>query len=174
MVQSALGMDESGPVEIWSEGPKFDPPTYTAPEKKDRGDKICSELKVFFKYANGIVLEPGTDPKPPGFGAIFISDTVNFRLDRGRCESDPEEVAIDLMSKRPRDFTPAARRRHRDRPSLGDGLPSGQHRALDGTQAALGPGQGRIHRQQRRQPIPRPRTTPAVDVARRDLTRIPP
>jgi hypothetical protein len=105
MIQSALGMDKSGPVEIWSEGPKFDPPTYTAPEKKDRGDKLCSALKVFFNYANGVVLEPGEgETKPPAFGGIFVSDEVHFRLDRGRCESDPEEVAIDLMSKRPRNF----------------------------------------------------------------------
>ncbi|MGW8257670.1 MAG: Gfo/Idh/MocA family protein, partial [Thermoguttaceae bacterium] len=31
-IQSALGMDHSGPTEIWVEGPKFDPPVYTAPE----------------------------------------------------------------------------------------------------------------------------------------------
>jgi len=30
------------------EGPKFDPPTYTLAEPKARGDKICSEPKVFF------------------------------------------------------------------------------------------------------------------------------
>ena len=29
-IQWALGMDESGPVEVWTEGRKFDPPTYTA------------------------------------------------------------------------------------------------------------------------------------------------
>jgi hypothetical protein len=51
-----------------------------------------------------VVLEPSADPKPPGFGAIFISDQVNFRLDRGRCESDPEDIAIDLMRQRPRDY----------------------------------------------------------------------
>jgi len=104
MVQAALGMDESGPVEIWVDGPKLEPPTYTAPEKKDRGDQLCSRPLVFFRYANGIVLEPGEDPKPPAFGGIFVSDTVKFRLDRGRCESEPEEVALDLMSRRPKDF----------------------------------------------------------------------
>ena len=105
MVQAALGMDESGPVEIWVEGGKFAPPTYTASEKKERGDKICGEPKVFYRYANGITLEPGgADAKPPAFGGTFVSDKVSFRLDRGRCESDPEDVAIDLMRKRPRDF----------------------------------------------------------------------
>jgi predicted dehydrogenase len=105
MVQGALGMDESGPVEIWVEGAKFEPLTYTAPEKKDRGDKICSEPKVFYRYATGVVLEPGSaEAKPPAFGGTFISDKVSFRLDRGRCESDPEDMAIDLMRKRPRDF----------------------------------------------------------------------
>ncbi|MBP7828006.1 MAG: Gfo/Idh/MocA family oxidoreductase [Verrucomicrobia bacterium] len=104
MIQYALGMDASGPVEIWVDGPRLNPPTYTAAENKNRGDRICSEPKVFFKYANGVVLEPSADPKPPGFGAIFISDQVNFRLDRGRCESDPEDIAIDLMRQRPRDY----------------------------------------------------------------------
>ena len=31
-IQWALGMDESGPVEVWTEGDKFNPPTYTEPE----------------------------------------------------------------------------------------------------------------------------------------------
>lgn len=104
MVQAALGMDDSGPVEIWVDGPKLEAPTYTAPEKKDRGDQICCRPLVFFRYANGVVLEPSENPKPPAFGGIFVSDTAKFRLDRGRCESEPEEIAVDLMSRRPRDF----------------------------------------------------------------------
>ncbi|WP_205880881.1 Gfo/Idh/MocA family protein [Limisphaera ngatamarikiensis] len=104
MIQMALGMDDSGPVEVWIEGEKLVPPVYTKPEPKDRGDRICSQARVFFRYANGVVLEPSEDPKPPGFGAIFITDRGRFRVDRGRVESDPEEYAIELLKRRPRGF----------------------------------------------------------------------
>ncbi len=100
-VQWALGMDESGPVEIWTEGPRFDPPTYTKSESKERGDKICSEPKVYFRYANGVVMEPGGASMG---GAIFHGENGKVTIHRGVCESDPEEIAIDALRKRPPDF----------------------------------------------------------------------
>jgi predicted dehydrogenase len=99
MIQYALGMDNSGPVEIWPEGGKFEPPVYTAPEGKKRGDGICSEPKVFFKYANGAIVEPG---KGPGFGAIFHGEKGWLKVDRGRLDSNPEEIFMDLMKNRPK------------------------------------------------------------------------
>jgi len=59
-VQWALGMDASGPVEIWTEGPKFDPPTYTEPEGRGRGEKACRSPMVFFRYAGGVTLKLDT------------------------------------------------------------------------------------------------------------------
>ena len=100
-VQCALGMDESGPVEVWTEGPKFDPPTYDQPEGKERGDKLCSATKVFFRYANGVVMEPGN---PNMGGAIFIGEKGRVTINRGSCESDPEELAIEALRKRPAGF----------------------------------------------------------------------
>lgn len=100
-VQWALGMDESGPVEVWTEGPKFDPPTYDKPEGKERGDKICAASKVFFRYANGVVMEPGNANMG---GAIFVGDKGTVTINRGICESDPDELAIDMLRKRPADF----------------------------------------------------------------------
>jgi predicted dehydrogenase len=110
MIQFALGMDESGPTEVWVEGEKLAPPTYTQVETKVRGDKLCSVPKVFFRYANGIVMELIDQcPKPafesnkvPGFGGIFECEKGTFKIDRGRVESNPDEIAIDLTSKRPR------------------------------------------------------------------------
>ena len=55
MVQYALGMDESGPVEIWTEGPKFTSLKYTEPESSKRGNAITSKPNVFFRYANGVL-----------------------------------------------------------------------------------------------------------------------
>jgi predicted dehydrogenase len=99
MVQYALGMDDSGPVEVWTEGPKWEPPTYDKAESKKRGDELAMKTKVFWCYANGVVLEPG---EAPGFGAIFHGEKGTMKVDRGRCESEPEEIAIDLRKQRPK------------------------------------------------------------------------
>lgn len=100
-VQCALGMDESGPVEVWTEGDTFSPPTYTAPETKQRGDRICREPKVFYRYANGVVMEPGEASMG---GAIFYGAKGRVTLSRGACESDPEELALEALSQRPPEF----------------------------------------------------------------------
>jgi predicted dehydrogenase len=89
-VQWALGMDESGPLEVWTEGPKFAPPTYSAPESRDRGDKTCSQPIVHFRYAGDIVMELSSGP--PG-GAIFLGQSGKITIDRGVCKSEPEEIA---------------------------------------------------------------------------------
>jgi len=101
-IQCALGMDESGPVEIWTEGGKFDPPTYTKPEAKERGDKLCSAPKVFFRYANDVLVEPGEEASMGG--AVFYGEKGRVAIARGRCESDPDELAIDALRKRPPTF----------------------------------------------------------------------
>jgi predicted dehydrogenase len=89
-VQSALGADGTGPVEVWVKGGKFNPPTITKPESTKRPNKICSEPKVFFRYANGVVLEPGN---APSFGAVFVGEKGTFTISRGRLDSDPPELA---------------------------------------------------------------------------------
>ena len=89
-VQWALGMDESGPIEVWTEGEKFNPPTYAKPESQARGDKICSNPKVFFRYAGDIVMELG---KGPMGGATFIGEKGKISIDRSKVTSDPPEIA---------------------------------------------------------------------------------
>ena len=100
-VQWALGMDESGPVEVWTEGPKLEPPAYDKPESKDRGDKLCSAAGVFFRYADGVVMELGNANMG---GAIFVGEKGKVTINRGICESDPDELAIEALRKRPANF----------------------------------------------------------------------
>ncbi len=88
-VQWALGMDETGPVEIWTEGPKFNPPTYTQPEPRTRGDKICSSPMIFYRYAGGVTFK--LDNGNPG-GAIFVGDQGKIEIFRGRVVSNPPEI----------------------------------------------------------------------------------
>jgi len=89
-VQWALGMDDSGPIEVWTEGPKFNPPTYTKPESRGRGNRICSKPKVFMRYPGDIVMELG---RGPAGGAVFIGEKGRITIRRGRVSSDPPELA---------------------------------------------------------------------------------
>ena len=87
-VQWALGMDESGPVEVWTEGEKLILPRQTEPGP--RLDSACSVPKVFFRYPGDVVMELG---KGPAGGAIFIGQKGTVTIDRGKFRSDPPEIA---------------------------------------------------------------------------------
>ena len=99
MVQYALGMDESGPVEIWTEGPKFSPLVYTEPESSKRGNAITNRPNVYFRYANGTVLEPVA--KAPQFGAYFHGEKGMMMIDRGKVASQPANLAVELLKNIP-------------------------------------------------------------------------
>ena len=94
-IQWALGMDESGPTEIWTEGPKFDPPTYTKPEGRGRGEAACKSPMVFFRYANGVTVK--LDNGNPG-GGIFIGDKGKIEIFRGRVTSNPAELVKEPIT----------------------------------------------------------------------------
>ncbi|PIZ36194.1 MAG: gfo/Idh/MocA family oxidoreductase [Armatimonadetes bacterium CG_4_10_14_0_8_um_filter_66_14] len=94
-VQWALGMDEGGPVEMWTEGPAFDPPTYTAAESGARGNKLCSQPPVFMRYPGEVVMELGNGPSG---GAVFVGENGKLTIDRGKCVSDPPELAKEPLT----------------------------------------------------------------------------
>ncbi len=94
-IQWALGMDASGPVEVWTEGPSFDPPTYTAPESRSRGDKICSSPMIFYRYADGVTVK--LDNGNPG-GAIFVGTEGKIEIFRGRITSNPAELVDEQLT----------------------------------------------------------------------------
>lgn len=100
-VQCALNMDQSGPLEMWTEGGTFHPPTYTAPEPKARGDQLCSIPKVYFRYAGDIIMELGKGP--PG-GAIFMGEKGTATIDRAVFRTDPPALAGDTLENRPAGF----------------------------------------------------------------------
>lgn len=94
-VQWALGMDETGPVEVWVEGDKYDPPTYTEPTPREPGDKQCSRPMIFYRYADGTLLK--LDNGPPG-GAVFIGEKGKITIDRAKVNSDPVEIAKEPIT----------------------------------------------------------------------------
>ncbi len=99
MIQYALGMDNSGPVEFWPEGKKYEPPVYAAPESKKRGDSMTSDPLVHFKYANGVVVEPG---KAPNFGAVFHGEKGVVTINRGHVDADDPAIFDAIIKERPK------------------------------------------------------------------------
>ncbi|MDR1923865.1 MAG: Gfo/Idh/MocA family oxidoreductase [Planctomycetaceae bacterium] len=95
-IQCALGLDDTGPVEILVEGDKLEPPTYNKPDKQDYGNKICSSPKLAYRYENGITVELG---KANRGGAIFIGEKGKLEIFRGRLASNPKEILEDWLAQ---------------------------------------------------------------------------
>ncbi len=90
-VQWALDMDHTGPVEIWTEGGKFEPVTYKAPESGGRGNRLCSQgHRVRMRYANGI--EVRLESGEPAAGCVCIGDKGKVRIGNNTVNSNPEEI----------------------------------------------------------------------------------
>lgn len=79
MIQWALGMDHTGPVEIWAEG---------SSRELDR--------VVNMRYENGVLLR--LDGKGPEGGGVFIGEKGSIRVDRGFYKVEPEELGADPTS----------------------------------------------------------------------------
>ena len=71
-IQWAVGMDDSGPVEIW--------PEETGPN-----------APISFRYSNGVLVELKLKKGPMG-GAIFIGDKGQIEIDRNRFKATPAEL----------------------------------------------------------------------------------
>lgn len=94
-VQWALGMDESGPIEVWVEGQPYKP--WIADENSSYGRFFgAKETIMHMKYPGGIHLELSEDRNPNG-GALFIGEQGQIRIDRGTFQvSNPEWKTISL------------------------------------------------------------------------------
>ena len=99
-VQCALGMDNTGPVEIIVDGDKLVPPVYTVPESRDRGNEICSKPMLSYKYADGTLVKLNLDlhfQSAQRGGAIFHGEKGVVEIRRGHMSSNPSELAQDFL-----------------------------------------------------------------------------
>ena len=74
-IQWALGMDETGPVELWTAGEGTHAP-------------------VSYRYANGVVVKLELSGSPKG-GAVFIGEKGKIEIDRNRFKATPGELVKD-------------------------------------------------------------------------------
>ncbi|MDR0327394.1 MAG: Gfo/Idh/MocA family oxidoreductase [Planctomycetaceae bacterium] len=95
-IQCALGMDDTGPVEILVEGEKLVPPVYDKPESRSRGDKICSQPHLSYRYANGITVTLGQGDRG---GGVFIGEEGRVDIFRNQITSNPKEIAEDYLKE---------------------------------------------------------------------------
>ena len=92
-IQWALGMDEGGPIEVWTEGEPYDPPTRREP-MLEQALPIQQRPKVFMRYPGGIEMELGDAPL---WGGRFIGEEGELTIDRGEIRSDPAELAEEPL-----------------------------------------------------------------------------
>ncbi len=94
MAQWGLGMDESGPEEIWTEGEPFKPldSTPEAPGGRHRG---VNSPKVLMKYPGDIVME--LSGGPGNSGVRFVGEKGSITVTRGRFSSDPAELTAEPL-----------------------------------------------------------------------------
>ena len=95
-IQCALGMDDTGPVEILVEGEKLVPPMYDKPESRDRGNKLCSAPKLAYRYANGITVRLGVSNRG---GGIFVGEKGKVEIFRNQVTSNPKELAEEYLKE---------------------------------------------------------------------------
>ncbi|QDV63836.1 Gfo/Idh/MocA family protein [Crateriforma conspicua] len=98
-IQSALGLDHTGPTEILVDGPALELPTYKTPESNARGNELCSTPKLAYRFANGITVH--LDKGNRG-GGIFVGEKAKMEVFRGRLASNPSEMAEELLKNDPR------------------------------------------------------------------------
>jgi predicted dehydrogenase len=95
-IQWALGTDDTAPVEIWTEGPAFDPPVFKAPAGRAAAEDQASKPKVFMRYASGVVMELGN--ANPGGGTI-IGEKGTIKIARASVQSDPYPMAARIRAE---------------------------------------------------------------------------
>ena len=152
MVQYALGMDETGPVELWpiEEGPN---------------------AQIRFRYANGVEVRltfPDEEPRRgPQLGAIFVGEDCKIEINRNKFTTNPPDfiknppdpklaekwegdgwVAKGHRGELVRLYPHAeeAERRRRNRPPHRLALPTAGNHAATGPPPEMGPREGDLPR----------------------------
>jgi len=94
-IQWALGTDDTGPVEIWPErNEPLRAPVYAEPEDLARGNKLCGQNRVFYRYANGVVVKL---ENASAAGGVFIGERGKIAVTGNAFKCVPEELAQEPL-----------------------------------------------------------------------------
>ncbi len=97
-IQWALGMDERGPVEIWTVGNPYEPWIALRPDRTGRFYGARDPV-IHMKYPGDIHVE-FSEMKNPNGGALFIGEKGEIRVDRGTLDLPYKEwynMPLDKM-----------------------------------------------------------------------------
>ena len=95
IIQRALGMDDTGPEEIWTEGEPFKSVIYRPDTYPDRACTQCHcglkglDPKVFMRFPGDVLVELGEDINS---GGRFIGEHGSITVSRNHLSSDPPEL----------------------------------------------------------------------------------
>lgn len=97
-IQWALGMDEAGPVEVWTVGQPYQPWIALQPDRAGRFFGARDPV-IHMKYPGDVHVE-FSEMKDPNGGALFIGEEGEIRVDRGTLDLSNEawrELPLDNM-----------------------------------------------------------------------------
>lgn len=94
MAQWGLGMDDTGPEEIWTEGAPFAAQVST-PASPGGRQKGPAGPTVFMRYPGDVVMELTGGPQ---FGVTFVGEKGRLTLERGKFTSDPAELTAKPLT----------------------------------------------------------------------------
>jgi len=94
-IQWALGKDDTGPTEIWTEGEPFEEPHFTEPHGRGAGEGKTRQPIVHFRYADGtpVVMDGGN----PG-GGLFLGEDGKIEIFRNRIGTNPGELKDEKIA----------------------------------------------------------------------------
>ena len=95
-IQFALDKDDTGPIEFLVTGEKLVPPVYDKPESRDRGNNLCSQPQLAYRYENGITVTLGNGNRG---GGIFVGEKGRVEIFRERFTSSPKELAENYLNE---------------------------------------------------------------------------
>ncbi|NQT37229.1 MAG: Gfo/Idh/MocA family oxidoreductase, partial [Planctomycetes bacterium] len=95
MAQWGLGMDESGPVEVWTEGEPFET-MYSTPEAPGGRHRGPRSPTVMMKYPGDIIMELSGGPS--NSGVRFIGEKGTMDVTRGRYRASAPELTAKPLA----------------------------------------------------------------------------
>lgn len=95
VAQWGMGLDDSGPEEVWVEGEPFRT-MYSTPENPGGRQRGVGSPKVWMRFPGDVLLELGGGPD--WSGVRFVGEKGSITVTRGHSSSDPPELIAEPVA----------------------------------------------------------------------------